>query len=415
MSEQVIIDVVAQHAEEAAFLWLVRDSALRSAQYDLGDLIGLDTRIAAHLEGLEIAGDTGWEIAARELGWQQPGEVFAAGFLAFSHGDPERMDGVVSVAEADAELARGAIAALTWLDSEVAAPWIDQLVGADSAERRRIGVRAAAAHRLRTNAFERALDAQEGAVLAAALRATGELGDPRLVHRCRAHLTSGELGVRFWAAWSLALSGDDAGISILRGVAEGAGPLAGHALDAAARVMSPTQAHAWHRLLSESPETLRQAIGLAAELGEPIFVPWLLEQMCVPELARLAGEAFLRVTGVDLAVEGLEGDWPEDFEAGPTEDPQDEGVSVDPDEDLAWPAPGRFESWWAENRGRFEPETRYLDGWPVSAASLSKVLREGSQRKRTAAALDLKRLASDQPLFEVRAPAARQKKLLGAR
>ena len=57
--------------------------------------------------------------------------------------------------------------------------------------------------------------------------------------------------------------------------------------------------------------------------------------MEVPELARVAGEAFTMITGVDIAYEDLEGEWPEDFEAGPTESPEDEDVEMDPDEDLS--------------------------------------------------------------------------------
>jgi hypothetical protein len=40
------------------------------------------------------------------------------------------------------------------------------------------------------------------------------------------------------------------------------------------------------------------------------------------------------ITGVDIAYEDLEGVWPEGFEAGPTENPENENVAMDPDEDL---------------------------------------------------------------------------------
>ena len=47
--------VLAQHAEEAAFLWLLRDAAVRAPHYGLADLAALDRRIAAHLDGSGIA------------------------------------------------------------------------------------------------------------------------------------------------------------------------------------------------------------------------------------------------------------------------------------------------------------------------------------------------------------------------
>ena len=72
----------------------------------------------------------------------------------------------------------------------------------------------------------------------------------------------------------------------------------------------------------------------AGVIGDPVSIPWLIEQMMIPELARVAGEAFTMITGVDIAYEDLEGEWPAGFEAGPTEDPEDENVAMDPDEDL---------------------------------------------------------------------------------
>lgn len=40
------------------------------------------------------------------------------------------------------------------------------------------------------------------------------------------------------------------------------------------------------------------------------------------------------ITIVDIAYDDLEGEWPEGFEAGPTENSEDEDVAMDPDEDL---------------------------------------------------------------------------------
>jgi hypothetical protein len=58
----IIKHIVEQHAEEAAFLWLLRDAAVGAPHYDLKDLARLDERVEAHLDGLRIAGVEGWEI-----------------------------------------------------------------------------------------------------------------------------------------------------------------------------------------------------------------------------------------------------------------------------------------------------------------------------------------------------------------
>ena len=166
--------------------------------------------------------------------------------------------------------------------------------------------------------------------------------------------------------------------------------------------------------MAEDPARLRPLIMAVGAHGDPHYVPWLIRQMGTPPVARVAGEAFSTITGVDLAYEDLEGDWPEGFTAGPTEDPEDEDVEMDPDEDLPWPAPALVERWWAENAARFPAGGRFLCGQPVSEPHCLEVLRTGYQRQRIAAALELALMRPDRPLFEWRAPAFRQQAALKA-
>jgi len=56
----IIESIVSQHAEEAAFLWLLRDLAVAAPHYSLQDLADLDERVEAHIDGLRVAGDPGW-------------------------------------------------------------------------------------------------------------------------------------------------------------------------------------------------------------------------------------------------------------------------------------------------------------------------------------------------------------------
>jgi uncharacterized protein (TIGR02270 family) len=133
--------------------------------------------------------------------------------------------------------------------------------------------------------------------------------------------------------------------------------------------------------------------------------------MAIPELARIAGEAFPMITGVDIAYEDLEGEWPKGFEAGPTENSEDENVAMDPDENLSWPNPEAIHAWWKNHQRQFQPRTRYLPGKPMNPAWPQDVLRNGRQRQR-AAALELAMRQPRQPFFEVRAPGFRQQQLL---
>ena len=76
--------VLTQHAEETAFLWHLRAAAVSEPHYDLPSLARLDNRVEAHLDGLRVAGDHGWQFALEQLeAHPEPGETFACADLAF--------------------------------------------------------------------------------------------------------------------------------------------------------------------------------------------------------------------------------------------------------------------------------------------------------------------------------------------
>jgi uncharacterized protein (TIGR02270 family) len=119
------------------------------------------------------------------------------------------------------------------------------------------------------------------------------------------------------------------------------------------------------------------------------------------------------ITGVDLAYRDLERKPPEDFNAGPTEDPNDENVDMDPDDNLPWPEPSLVQKWWSTNQGQFQPGVRHLLGKPMTPEWLKIVLRDGRQRQRAAAAVELAIRQPGQSLFNVAAPGFRQQQILG--
>ena len=52
----IIAEIVSQHVEESAFLWLLRSNAIHQPHYGLKALAKLDNRVEAHLDGLRVAG-----------------------------------------------------------------------------------------------------------------------------------------------------------------------------------------------------------------------------------------------------------------------------------------------------------------------------------------------------------------------
>lgn len=411
----VIETIVQQHAEEAAFLWLLRDAAVGDPDYTLDDLAKLDGRVEAHLDGLRLAGPAGWSICRDELSWEEAGEVFAAAMLALEDGGDERIRVVLDAALASPEQGRGFVSALGWTPVDRVQALIARLLGEASPAARRLGLAGSAVHRRDPGAIlARALDDPDPPLRARALQAAGELGRTDLQRAVAAHLNEDDPACRFEAARTAALLGYPQAGRALCALGEGDAPFAEPAAALAARTLRPGEALGWIRERADTAGGRRTAIVAAGALGDPALAPWLIEQMRVPALARPAGEAFALVTGVDFVDEALDGEPPDDFEAGPTDDPDDENVAMDADEDLPWPDSERVRAWWGAHEARFAPGTRYLLGRPLDAEAARTALREGWQRQRAAAAQELALRRPGTPLFEVRAPGFRQRRLLAS-
>ena len=108
------------------------------------------------------------------------------------------------------------------------------------------------------------------------------------------------------------------------------------------------------------------------------------------------------ITGVDIAYEGLEGEWPDGFEAGPSEDPNDDNVEMDEDEDLPWPDVKLIIDWWRRQSQAFPSGQRRLLGKSVTPEHCQWVLVNGKQRQRDAAALEIALMQPGTALFETR-------------
>jgi uncharacterized protein (TIGR02270 family) len=413
-SGAVIPHILDQHAEEAAFLWLLRDAAVSDPHYSLKDLADLDNRVEAHLDGLRIAGDGGWKICHTALDTGEPGEVFAAAVLAFEGGDGHRVEAVIQAASTETANFRALVSALGWVEYRRLEGLLEKMLAANSEVYRHAAIAACGVHRRDPGKpLQLALQADSPAFRARALKAVGELNRRDLLKDLRGHWQSEDEACRFWSTWSSALLGDTNAVKPLMAFVNFGTRFGYQALHLAIRLLDHATAKNWMKGLWQEESQRRYAMIGAGMSGDPQYIPALIKQMAVPELARVAGEAFSLITGVDLAYQDLEGEWPEGFEAGPTENPEDDNVEMDADEDLPWPEPALVATWWEANQQHFTPGARYLCGQPVSVEHCATVLRTGFQRQRTAAATELALLSGDGGLFETRAPGFRQRTLLG--
>lgn len=414
---KVINHIIDQHAEEAAFLWLLRNDAVNEPHYDLQDLANLDERVEAHIDGLRIAGDYGWEICERNLKIKEAGEVFAAAVLALEGNSSERLQTVYRVVESEPETVKGLISALGWVEPGELAGKVSGLLASADPLWRRVGIAACAIHRVDPKShLNSALDDADPQLQARGFRAAGEIGRQDLLSKLLKTLQHKDPVIRFWSAWSALLLGDrQKAVSTLQEIALLDTSLQLRAVAAAVRVLNGESVKKLLGELARNDGSLRIGIMGAGMCGDPAYLPWLIQQMKNPEQERVAGEAFSLITGIDIAYDDLEaGDAPEGFSAGPTESPGDEDTSMDQDEDLAWPAVELISEWWNKNKKSFTPGQRYLMGKPVSIAQCNQVLRTGKQRQRLAAGLELALLQPGYGLFETRAMGKRQQRILSA-
>ncbi len=413
-SMPIIPVIIEQHTENAAFNWLLRNNAVSAPHYDLSDLAQLDDRVEANIDGLRIAGDEGWEICREALEIGEPGETFTAGVLAFEYKIPDRMDALLASVEKERGLQRALVSALGWIDFDRVSEPARKLLGAELPFLRLIGLSAYAVHRQDpVPILAKLISDEDSIVRARALKAVGELGRSDLLALTLDHLMDSDDKSRFYAAWSASILGVTSGVTALRTMAETESPYSERACTLAVRKMTPGDATLWLEKRRKLPEKTRLAIVGFGALGDPAAIPRLMGQMQSPELARPAGEAFSMITGVDLAYQNLEGEMPEGFEPGPTENPEDEDVAMDPDEDLPWPNPQLIQEWWHKNKSNFKSGVRYLCGETISEKQCQHVLRNGYQRQRAASAIELSIMKPGQPLFNVNAPGFRQQELLG--
>jgi uncharacterized protein (TIGR02270 family) len=408
--------IISVHAEDAAIHWLRRDHAVGQPHYNLADLAKLDGQVEAHLDGLRIAGDTGWRTCVDELRWRESGEVFMAAVLALEEGNDEKIECALQVLGYSYHLQRSFVSACGWIaESRISRPLRDFWNSGD-AQRRYLALAACAIHRTNCSSMLRpAIEDDDTQLRARALRAAGESGRTDLIDNTRDAMDGVDERSRIAAAWATArLVRDERAVSLLRTIVEHEPETSYRELQLTIGRLDLDKAQDWISSLASVPESHRSAVVASGFLGSIELVPWLIERMHEPQLARVAGESFSMITGVDIAYQDLDAESPEGFEAGPNDDPADENVEMDPDENLPWPNRAAIADWWVKHRDEFKPGVRYLLGRPIDDEPwLEHVLRHAYQRQRAAAALELAIRHPTEPLFNVAAPAWRQKKLLG--
>lgn len=393
-------------------LWSTRDGLVATGHVRLRDLARFDERIAAHQDACLVGGDPALRVLIAQLADISAGRIFAVVVAAIDLEDRGTIARCLALAQTSPEAYHGMAAAMGWVSSVRLKGIVKDLLVASSPKQHRLGLSTCRLHGVDPGApIVAALKNPDSDVRSEAVRTVGVLGRADLLSP--GYLDDENPSCLFWSAWSGVLLGDrDGALNTLTTIGLSGGLHQARAFRLACQSMSTTAAYEMLRNLTAEPNEVPRVIEGSGIVGDPVYVPWLIRQMASVKLARAAGAAFALITGIDLSESGLEGVQPEEFEPGPSDDPEDANVEMDADEGLPWPDAPKIEKWWDANSSRFVKGTRYFMGQPVTKEHCIHVLKTGYQRQRILAAHYLCLLEPGTPLFNTSAPAWRQQRLL---
>jgi uncharacterized protein (TIGR02270 family) len=413
------------YLENVASHWSLRDRLTNAPKVSLGNLVSIDEKLEAYVDGLRVTAPKVPADVLENLAGIEAGTLFAVTALAASINDAQLWAAAIYHAaptvpenhgdsiEPPGGCLREFTSGVAWAGRAATASLIDDALLSPHPLRRSLGLAVWGARRLSGHINMAPFIADAVAcVRARAYRTTGQLGRADLVAQLRPGLTDPDPECRFWSAWAAARMGATEPLETLADIAWNNLPRADRALDLLLRRLDVPQANAWLREFAKLPDRQRALIRATGVIGDPLYIPWLIERMADPATARLAGESFCMITGLDLAYRDLDRRPPADFQSGPNDDPADENVALDEDENLPWPDPQRIGAWWTANRSRFIVGTPYFLGTPKASADWLEALSDAFQRQRHAAALELAIRQPDKAMFEVRARGRLQRQLI---
>lgn len=410
MGRPLIAAIIRQHVDDVVDLHSIRSFLVHHSTLPLREIRRFDDRLAAHVDGLVVAGGDAWRFCETEIADSPRHGVFAATVCAILNRDRIRFGRLCVLADVSPDAWAGVISGLGWVSrAELGGIELSGAKGPVA-----LAVAASAAHMVDPGKLlGRLLECRDPITRARALRTAGMVGRDELLGACLASVATEDLECRFWSAWSSVLLGDRSiGLDYLVRTGMGVGERNKRALGLALQAMSLADAHRVLTAVAQQPERLSLVIACSGIAGDPAYVPWLIEKMTIPSTAQKAAESFTLITGLDIELDSLARGRPPDVKSGPNDNPHDANVQLDGDDGLPWPDAKKIEAWWAANGHRFQKGTRYFMGAPVTREHCIEVLKTGYQRQRILAAHYLCLLDPGTPLFNTSAPAWRQQRWL---
>jgi len=400
--------IYEQYVVDASFLWVLRSVNVKQPHYYLSDLAELELRISDNLDGLMSSFELAWKICLEELVYEQAGETFTAAVIAFRSHDINKIKFIVAHGFTNEETFKGLVSALGWLPKTIVNDWIKKFLYSKDLNHKYLAIAVSSLRRknpgnILNDILSREDCLENEALLARSLRLVGELKLYSLSNVVAKIVLTKNQTIKFWANWALVLLGEYKRILNLFEFIEEDSELQLLATEIIFKVLPIDQARIKISALSKHPDRMRTIIHASGYLGDPYAIPWLIDKMHHIDTAKIAGEAFTLITGIDLERYNLAIDTTEEIAAVPNDD--DENVDMDEDENLPFPDVNKINHIWLRYRDRYHVGGRYMMGIEVSQNTpqtidkLSALLKQVSMRQRKSVALTLALIGPQLPFI----------------
>lgn len=401
-------DIYEQFVDEASFLWVLRSIAVEQPHYNVVTLRELEQRIDAQLDGLMTSIEDAWQICLEALKLAEPGEVFTSTVIAFRSHDITKIQKAVEVGLSNDEATKGLISALGWLPGRLVHPWMSKFFSSKDLDHKYLALAACSVRRENPGEhLNKILDRKDckehEKLYSRALRLIGELRRQDLMPSLEKTVNSDNQTIQFWSNWSAVLLGNRSAVNNLSPFVFESGLYQVRAIDIAFRALPIEVGRRWISKLGGDESQMRSVIKATGILGDPHAVNWLINNMHDARVAKLSGEAFTLITGIDLAGHSLTLDSLPETPIHPDNGVDNEDVSLDEDENLPWPDAQEVSIAWMNVGKNYVSGQRYFLGLNINASALKNHFSSSNQRHRKAASLELALMDESIPLLNYKA------------
>lgn len=328
-----IPEVISAHFDEAMYLYSEYQIEINASELDTAYLNSVTNRIDANLDGLKVNAIPAWAHCEEAMDSGDDGAIFVAAYLAFHLGDLEKIKLVANAGQSESNLLNAVAFGLAWHPWLTSGFWATKFTSAKQTTMAAIGLFCFYQHDKASpihyeSLLKRSLDNDAQVELPLLLSLGRQRQDLAILPLLQQNSTTDFTFVQFDMLRTRLGLGDASALIDIKQYVLNDNDYREPALDLAFPRLTPDEAKQWMGELKNIPGSERYLVLAVGAMNEVSLTPWIVKQMAVPELARISGKVFSRLTGADLRKKG----WVV------SDDSMDEQwLSLEGDEELDWP------------------------------------------------------------------------------